>query len=98
MLIKKISINIVLFKYARKTQNFSILLSKLKENVIFCMQNFFQDQLFKVNFFIKIVLFKDIFFFKIMLFKNMFLFKIRRAVKYLIQNLFFFQTHSLDFR
>ena len=67
---------IVLFKSARKTQNLRILRSKLNQNVIFCVQNFF-----------KIVLFKNYFFFKIMRFKNKVFFKIWRNVKILIRNL-----------
>ena len=36
----------VLFKYARKTQNLRILRGKLKQNVIFCVQFFFQNRAF----------------------------------------------------
>ena len=78
---------IVLFKYARKTQIFRILRGKTRQNVIFCVQNFFKIELFKNNFFFKIVLFKNLFFFEIMLFKNLFFFKSWRVVKILIQNL-----------
>ena len=34
---------IVLFKYARKTQNVRILRGKMSQNVIFCVQKFFQN-------------------------------------------------------
>ena len=78
---------IVLFKYARKTQNLRILRGKMRQNVIFCVQIFFKIVLFKNIYFFKIVLFKKLFFFEIMLFKNLFFFKIWRVVKILIQNL-----------
>ena len=61
MLLKKLLLKIVLFKYARKTQNLRILRCKLSQNVIFCVQFFFQNLLFKNNFFFKIVLFKKYF-------------------------------------
>ena len=34
---------IVLFKYARKTQNVRILRGKMSQNVIFCVQKLFQN-------------------------------------------------------
>ena len=37
----------VLFKYARKTQLLRILRGKMSQNVIFCVQNFFQNLLFE---------------------------------------------------
>ena len=40
----------MLFKSARKTQNLRILRGKLNQNVIFCVQTFFKNMLFK-NFF-----------------------------------------------
>ena len=46
------------------------------KNVTFCVQNFFQN-----------LLFKNIFFFKIVRFKNKFFFKIWRVVKFLFQSL-----------
>ena len=52
----------VLFEYARSTQNLRILRDKMCQNVIFCVQIFFQNLLLKSNFFFKIVLFKNIFF------------------------------------
>ena len=67
---------IVLFKSERKTQNLRILRGKLNENVIFCVQNFFQNLRFKNIFLLKIVLFKKLFFLKIMHFKNFVFFKI----------------------
>ena len=67
---------IVLFKYARKTQNLRILRGKMRQNVIFCVEIFFKIELFKNNFFFKIVLFKNLFFFKILLFKINFFFEI----------------------
>ena len=72
MLFRKFSfLKTALFKIARKTQNLRILRGQLNENVIFCVQRFFQNLLFKKNFFFKIVLFKKNFF-KIMLFKKSF--------------------------
>ena len=35
---------IVLFKYARRTQNLRFLRGKIKQNVIFCVQIFFQNR------------------------------------------------------
>ena len=73
MLLKKIFFfKIVLFKYARQTQHLRILRGKMSENVIFCVQNFFQNLLFKNDFF-KIVLFKIIFSSKSCFLKNIFL-------------------------
>ena len=40
----------VLFKYARETQNLRILQRKMSQNVIFCEQIFFKIVLFKTNF------------------------------------------------
>ena len=37
---------IVLFKSARKTQNLRILRGKMRQNVIFCVQFFFQNRAF----------------------------------------------------
>ena len=72
---KLLLLKFVLFKNARKTQNLRILLGKLNQNVIFCVQKFFQNLLPKFNFFSKIMFFKNIFL------------KIWRVVKILIQNL-----------
>ena len=46
LLRKKIFLKIVLFKIARKRQNLHILRGKLNQNVIFCVQKFFQNLLF----------------------------------------------------
>ena len=62
----------MLFKNARKTQNLHDLRGKLKQNVIFCVQNFFKIVLFKNIFFFQIVLFKNLFFCRIVLFKEKF--------------------------
>ena len=51
---------IILFKNARKTQNLRILRGKLNQNVIFCVQIFFKNVLFKNNFLFKIVLFEKL--------------------------------------
>ena len=53
---------ILRFKIARNTQKMRILQGKLNENVIFCVQLFFQNLLLKLIFFFKIVLFRKIFF------------------------------------
>ena len=99
MLFKKnFFLEIVLARYARKTQNLHILRGKLEQNMIFRVHIFFKIVLFKNNFFFKIVLFKynfflkillfeNLFCFKIMLFEILFLFKIWRVPKILIQNL-----------
>ena len=42
---------IVVFKYARKTQKLCLLRGKMSQNVIFCVQKFFQNLPFKNNFF-----------------------------------------------
>ena len=55
------------FKIARNTQKMRILGGKLNQNVIFCVQHFFQHLLLKLVFFLKIVLFRKNFFIKIML-------------------------------
>ena len=47
----------MLSKIARKTKNLRFLRGKLKQNVILCVQMFFQNLLIKSNFFFKIVLF-----------------------------------------
>ena len=58
---KAVFLKIVLFKIACETQNLRILQGQLSENVIFCVQNFFQKLPFKNNFiFFKHVLFKNI--------------------------------------
>ena len=47
MLFKKIFFfKIMLFKNARKTQNMRILRGKMRQNVIFCVQIFFQNRAF----------------------------------------------------
>ena len=51
----------MLFKNARKTQNLRILRGQLNQNVIFCVQFFFQNRDFKNKFFFKIVLLKFFF-------------------------------------
>ena len=43
---KKIFFEIVLFKSVRKTQKLRILRGKLNQNVIFCVQFFFQNRAF----------------------------------------------------
>ena len=57
------------FKYARKTMNFRILRGKMRQNVIFCVQNIFKIVLFRKIFLFKIVFFIKKIFFKIVLFK-----------------------------
>ena len=47
---KSVFSEIVFFKNARKTQNSRILRGKLNQNVIFCVQNVFQNLLFKISF------------------------------------------------
>ena len=64
------------FKIARKMQKLPILRDKSIQNVIFCVQTFFQNLPSKSNFFFKIVLFKNLFSMKIVLFKNRFFFQI----------------------
>ena len=78
---------IVPFKYARKTQTLRILRGKLKQNVIFCVQIFFQNRAFQNFIFLQNRAFLKKFFFKIVLFKKLFLFKNWRVVKILNQNL-----------
>ena len=39
-------LKMVLFKYARKTQNLRTLLGIMRQNVIFCMQSFYQNPAF----------------------------------------------------
>ena len=51
----------MLFKYARKTQNLRILRGKLSQNVIFSVENFFQNLLFKITFSTKSCFLKNIF-------------------------------------
>ena len=47
MLLKKFFfLKVVLFKYARKTQNLRILRDKLTQNVIFCVQIFLRCKKF----------------------------------------------------
>ena len=58
---KTFSFEIMLFKTARKTQSLRILRGKMSQNVIFCLQFFFQKLFYKSVFFFKIVLFKNIF-------------------------------------
>ena len=41
---KSFFFKIVLFKNAPKTQNFRILRGKMNQNVIFCVQIFFQNR------------------------------------------------------
>ena len=67
---------IVFFKSARKTQNLRILRGELNQNLIFCVQTFFEIMLLKNNFSFKIVFFKNSFLLKIVLFKNKFYLKI----------------------
>ena len=43
---KSFFLKIVLFKSARKTQNRRILRGKMRQNVIFCVQIFFQKRAF----------------------------------------------------
>ena len=38
---------IVLFRYARKTQKLRIFRGKMRQNVIFCVQIFFQNRVFQ---------------------------------------------------
>ena len=52
---------IVLFKVARNTLKMRILRGILNQNVIFCVQHFFQNLLFKTNFFFKNVHFRNLF-------------------------------------
>ena len=84
---KKIFLRIVIFKIARNTQKMRIFRGKLNQNVLLCVQHFFQNLLFKINFSSKSCLLKKFFFFKIMLFKNIFLLKSWRVVYFSIQNL-----------
>ena len=84
---KKIFIKIVLSKIARKTKNLRFLRGKLKQNVILCVQMFFQNLLIKNNFFFRIVLFLKKILFKIMVFKINFAYRKWRVVKFSIPNL-----------
>ena len=84
---KNVFFKILLFKSARKTQNLRILRDKMDQNVTFCVQIFFFQNLLFIIFFCKIMLFKNNFFFKIWRVEKKFLFKIWRVMKILIQNL-----------
>ena len=71
----------VLFNFARKTQNLRILRGQLNQNVIFCVQFFFQKLFLKITFFFKTVLLKTLFL-RNHGFKKTFFFKIGRVVKF----------------
>ena len=58
MLFRKIFFRIVFLKIARNTQKMRIFRGKLNQNVLLCVQHFFQNLLSKINFFFRIVLFK----------------------------------------
>ena len=82
-------------RVARKTQFLRILWGKLNEKMIFCLQGFFQNLIFKINFFSKSVLFRNVSF-EIMLFK-FFFFKNRSVLNFLNSKsnaLYFFQSNS----
>ena len=55
-------LKIVVFKIARNTQKMRILRGKVNQDVIFCVQHFFQNLLLKLIFFFKIMLSKNLIF------------------------------------
>ena len=82
-------------------QNLHILRGTLNQNVIFCVQNFFQHPLFKKNFSFKVVLFENVFCLKSCFLKLYFSSKFIEVVKILFQNLtrcksFVLKTDALE--
>ena len=66
---------IVLSKSARNTQKLRILRGKLAQNVIFCVQSFFQSRAFQKYFFLQNRALQKFIFLQNHAFKNLFFFK-----------------------